>query len=85
MNGKKRFARRSIPDPFFSFEEAEKFHHRDLPQLTELQRWAERTLVQNQFAAAVLRGAPESHWLAERLAAINEEIIARREEVRRHG
>ena len=73
MRGRKRFARRTIPNPWFSLEEAEKFHHLDLPQLSTAKLWAERNFVQNQLAGAILRDAPESHWLAERLAAINQE------------
>jgi len=47
--------RRLIPSPIDTFEDQERFHHRDVPGLTSLQLWAEALRAEDALSKRVFQ------------------------------
>jgi D5 N terminal like len=89
---------RLIPDPLDCFESAERFRHRDLPALSELQLWAESVKLAKALADHAYNPRRdrlivddsfvpkrESVWLRARLAAIQTEMRRRKGRTQSRG
>ena len=75
-----RIPRRLIPNPLRTYEECERYQHRDIGNLTPTQAWAERELLGARLASLIFEGEDgrlvsvdhgttiyESQWIQERL------------------
>jgi hypothetical protein len=72
-----RFLKYRVPNPFRSFEEAQRFEQLDLSYLDDLALWRERKRVED--ALAYERSERNCIWLVERLGAIRREERYREE------
>ncbi len=84
-------ARQLIPDPYDSYEQQERYYHRDLARLTAARLWAEQVLLTGALAELVFtetrpravahdaQGNPTTdlEWLRERIEQVKSETIRR--------
>jgi hypothetical protein len=68
-----------VPDPRESYEQAIRFEHRDLPELSEFELWQEEELAKWALARTPGRDEFKCRWILERLAAVRWERQLRRE------
>ncbi|HUY19052.1 MAG TPA: hypothetical protein VMV15_07480 [Candidatus Binataceae bacterium] len=77
MNAKRYQLR--IPNPLESFEQAQRFEHRDLAELDGFELWQEQERVKWALSETLRQNEIRCKWLFERFAAVRRERALRGE------